>query len=827
MENPKKSENPSEEEEEEIERIVKQLEYRGNPPPGYVGHEASGSSEKKEPKILRGVVFEKFLHPDGKPGFKSSARDRKVVFLESGAVLPDWSKAYDVEVVSDSNPGDPNKGKLTVRLKGVEAVVPMKETPQGLPKPIEVDESSQQVYVFETILPLVISKEKRKLVPNPEKFKHFTLDQRTMATIEKIATAVDLREPCLLEGETATSKTSAIEYLAMVTGNEVARLNLNGQTDTSELIGKYVPNDGQLQISFEQALKNPEILTAETRGILEKAKKETRGLTLVESQKIAKAEGMKIGDWRWQDGIDIQAKKEGHWLIFDEINLAEAQILERLNSQLEKSPSITVTEHGNEVVRELNDEEMADYQAGKLPGVVPLHENFRIFATMNPAEYSGRKPMSPAYKDRWLSYKFVEPLTAEDHKAMMNLLVYGEQPIIEGPSKKKFGGEKVEPLLKKLGKIPWFREFIPKMAKFQADIEKMARDREIGKDLKEKYIFTRRGLLGFLEQIQSNTTVDRRTGEIKNILTAPKEVILKAIQYYYLDKMKNNEDLFKARNILDAIGIGIGKWTLGSEGAPKEVGRGQEKGPGVFGAGDVAKVKAGPHIGKTVIIQRVSDRNFDRSPREYTVQFPGGGGFLRIASNELESPEVVEAKPEFKVGDLVKVVSKGSWYAGKSAIIKVVQNTNPDGSLREYTVEIPGITGLHEFAPNELERLKAEAEPKFKVGDSVRFKSGPYLGKIGVIHRVQARDSDGSPSEYAVVIPGRPGGESLVVPSDLESLEAEAEPKFKVGQTVRSSITLRLGVVKSFSILTDGRRMYDIDWPDGKTLYVEESDLEA
>ncbi|MEK7653799.1 MAG: AAA family ATPase [Patescibacteria group bacterium] len=657
-----------------------------------VGGGAEQASAEQEPRILEKVVFERVTHADGTPLFKSSAKDRKVIFLEPGAVLPDLLKAYEVEVVSDSHPDNPNKGKLTVRLSGSETV-PVKTVNKGLPKPIEVDNRLNQVYVFETVLPL--NNEKGKLVPSHKKFEHFTLDQRTMATIEKIATAVDLREPCLLEGETATSKTSAIEYLAMVTGNEVARLNLNGQTDTSELIGKYVPNDGQLQISFEQALKNPEILTAESRAILEKANSEGRGLTMIESQKVAKGEGLKVGDWRWQDGIDIQAKKEGQWLILDEINLAEAQILERLNSQLEKSPSITLTEHGNEVVRELNKEEMEEYKAGKLPGVVPLHPNFRIFATMNPAEYSGRKPMSPAYKNRWLSYKFVESLTVEDHKNMMSLLVYGEQPVVEGPGRQKFGGEKVKALLENLGKIPWFREFVPKMAKFQADIEKAAREREIGKDLKEKYVFTRRDLLGFLEHLASKASVNRSTGEIKNVLNAPKEIILKAIQYYYLDKMRSRDDLAKIKNLLDAIGIGEGKWLLGDRVAEVKKGGGR-----VFRVGEMVKITKGNKWSgnQGQVVGMIQDAG--GNVHGYDIEVPGVGR-VSVEPTGLEGLVAEQkAKPKFKVGDSVRERNSGSGQPWYGTVTKVTETA---GTFKYEGANLSG--AKTDFAEDELAKL--------------------------------------------------------------------------------------------------------------------------
>ena len=42
--------------------------------------------------------------------------------------------------------------------------------------------------------------------------------------------------------------------------------------------------------------------------------------------------------WRWQDGLVVQAMKHGWWVLLDEVNLAEPQILERLNSVLERDP---------------------------------------------------------------------------------------------------------------------------------------------------------------------------------------------------------------------------------------------------------------------------------------------------------------------------------------------------------------------------------------------------------------------------------------------------------------------------------------------------------
>jgi hypothetical protein len=191
-------------------------------------------------------------------------------------------------------------------------------------------------------------------IPDPAGFAHFCLDSRTAETLAHLAAAVVLREPCLREEETSTSKTSSVLYLASLLRQPVVRINLNGQTDTGELVGRYVP------YAEQEISPGPPAAPA--------------GHTHSQSQ------------WRWQDGPVARALKRGWWVLLDEVNLAEPQILERLNSVLERDPMLVLTEH--------------DHSAYG-PGGRPVHADFRVFATMNPAEYSGRSVLSPAYRDRW------------------------------------------------------------------------------------------------------------------------------------------------------------------------------------------------------------------------------------------------------------------------------------------------------------------------------------------------------------------------------------------------------------------------------------------
>lgn len=72
------------------------------------------------------------------------------------------------------------------------------------------------------------------------------------------------------------------------------------------------------------------------------------------------------GTFRWVDGVIVKALRDGDWLVMDNINLASASVLDRLNSILEPNGTLILTEDGsgNEIIP---------------------HKNFRIFFIMDSA----------------------------------------------------------------------------------------------------------------------------------------------------------------------------------------------------------------------------------------------------------------------------------------------------------------------------------------------------------------------------------------------------------------------------------------------------------
>lgn len=525
------------------------------PPSAPPTPDTTSTRELREGSILREVVFVPKRDAGGKIAeWRSSDPSRKLITLvvedvDHHLTTLRQGLGHDVRLTFDSKPGKPMEGKFAATIIGISGSAPASPdaaaaaTPEKkekrTPNAIEFDAERQKVLVLESEVDY--NPEGGRLVPDVKEFEHFTLDARTLKVLETLAIAVQMKESCLLEGDTATSKTSSIRYLAMATNNECVRINLDGQTDTSDLIGKFVPSDGQLEIAYEQALANPDMLSAESRAILHAAYQEKRGLTKFESQKIAGLENLKVAEWTWKHGLVTDAVITGKWLILDELNLGESQILERLNPVLETHPSLVLAENGG-------------LKIGGRGADIPSHADFRIFATMNPASYEGRRKLSPALRDRWNKYAFVESPSKADYEAMFNLIVFGKQPdlAIDG---QKYEGKQQDGLCPRLARLPQIREFLTRLAKFQFEIEDMAKKEVIGKSRKEKYVFTRRALISFLKNLEHRVVIDRASGSRLSVTEMPACLVEKVVREFFLDKMASADDRQQMQTKLNITGL--------------------------------------------------------------------------------------------------------------------------------------------------------------------------------------------------------------------------------------------------------------------------------
>ena len=160
--------------------------------------------------------------------------------------------------------------------------------------------------------------------------------------------AINFNLPVLLEGPTSSGKTSLVKYIAELTGHKCVRVNNHQHTDIEEYVGTYLPD----------------------------------------------AKGRLV----FHEGVLIEALRQGHWIILDELNLARSEILESLNRLLDDNKELFVNETQT---------------------YVRPHKNFRIFATQNPTSYGGRKELSKAFKNRFVQIYFDE-ISETDLELILN-----------------------------------------------------------------------------------------------------------------------------------------------------------------------------------------------------------------------------------------------------------------------------------------------------------------------------------------------------------------------------------------------------------------------
>lgn len=315
----------------------------------------------------------------------------------------------------------------------------------------------------------------------------FCLDGPSLATLEHLAASVALKQPVLLEGDTSTSKTSSILWLANALNQPVIRMNLNGQTDTGELIGRYVPAEG--------------------------------------------------GGWRWEEGAVPRAMRNGYWLLLDEVNLAEPQILERLNSVLEHSPSLVLSEH----------------DGSRISGS-ELHTQFRVFATMNPAEFAGRSTLSPAWRDRFGGYRYCTAAGEAEYAAMLSFWVTGVQPAVLRAGAWVRGPAVAPAPYACLEGVAGINDVLPLLARFHMSMVGLSghgvgATARIGTHRKERHVFTRRTLFNVLEFLAARI---KAQGKEHFSLAIELEG---AIRRYYLGRLDSPADVLTAQAQVEACGL--------------------------------------------------------------------------------------------------------------------------------------------------------------------------------------------------------------------------------------------------------------------------------
>ncbi|KAK3926205.1 Midasin [Frankliniella fusca] len=254
-----------------------------------------------------------------------------------------------------------------------------------------------------------------------------------LPTLLSLARCVSMGWMSILVGPGGCGKTSLVQLLAQLAGQDLRTLSVNSAMDTTEILGGFEQADykrhlDELKLEVEKILmKNLQSITlqgketelvhllglweaflqseskdsctkvrsmeSEMQTFLQKiqallgvllaiprAAKSTEDLLEVDFLRL-KLDKLKTcalrdnslnagGKFEWVDSILIKSLNEGSWLLVDNVNLCSAAVLDRLNGLLEPQGVLTVSERGVN----LN---------GELITIRP-HPNFRLFLTMDP-----------------------------------------------------------------------------------------------------------------------------------------------------------------------------------------------------------------------------------------------------------------------------------------------------------------------------------------------------------------------------------------------------------------------------------------------------------
>lgn len=270
------------------------------------------------------------------------------------------------------------------------------------------------------------------------KIPSFSFTRLASCLLERVSVAVNENEPVLLVGETGVGKTSSVQYLAYQTNHKLVVINMNNQSDVSDLIGGFKPVDlafviaplrSEFEFLFKQTFnvqKNEKFLNnvsvcynqANYHVLIRLM---TKIVETVFGRKADNSSGTQKTERileRWNTlkikllKLDVQLKqsinisfafitgplvnciKNGDWVLLDEINLASTETLECLSTILEPNGSIVLLEKGDFVP-------------------IKRHPDFRIFACMNPSTDIGKKDLATGIRNRFSEF-FVDELTSEN-----------------------------------------------------------------------------------------------------------------------------------------------------------------------------------------------------------------------------------------------------------------------------------------------------------------------------------------------------------------------------------------------------------------------------
>ena len=205
---------------------------------------------------------------------------------------------------------------------------------------------------------------RRKAVDENRSRRPFYLTRQASRLVEFLASAINHREPILLVGETGVGKTSAVQYLCDLLGKKLVTVNLNQQTESADLLGGFKPVDFEhfvlpvrqrFESLFRQTFSSKE--NAKFLSHLSECQARKRWSDLVQLMLHACGGALKkddqVKEWKaleaqleqlkkslttqakllfsFVNGALTDAVQNGEWILLDEINMSDTEVLECLS----------------------------------------------------------------------------------------------------------------------------------------------------------------------------------------------------------------------------------------------------------------------------------------------------------------------------------------------------------------------------------------------------------------------------------------------------------------------------------------------------------------
>jgi len=421
---------------------------------------------------------------------------------------------------------DPKKAVLIWENLRKNLESPTTRTQQDLPRRPVIERGNSSIRIVGIDVPL--SGATGGQVPPAERFHRICLDAPFLNAARAVALGAAQGLPTSLEGVTAAAKTTVILWVAHLLNQPVARLNLNGQSDVTELIGRYVPaGQGDEDWNLPALARLGHLLKPECLAIIQQALTENRSLDWAESNLIQAHTGLTRSRWRFQEGIVPQAMRKGGWVLLDEMNLAEPQILERLNPVLECPPSLLLTEGDGTWLGQ---------------GGIPVHPGFRVFAAMNPSDYAGRSNLSPAFKDRFLNWFQAQPPGEAEYRSQLQFLIHGQHPEVI-INRCIYQGDRSEPVHGELASVEGIDGWIDGLASCQASLSIGVAGKRDG------ILFTRRSLNALLDLWVARI---RESGP-----SAARTALGSSLKDLYWNRIANTADRNASMGVAEAAGLPV------------------------------------------------------------------------------------------------------------------------------------------------------------------------------------------------------------------------------------------------------------------------------